>query len=60
MAQPQEKSIPQTSVVGACTVTDCRHNEGNECHAGRIEVKVGPDGAHCGTYSPEGSQRPRP
>jgi hypothetical protein len=58
--QPQEQPRAQTSVVSSCTVTDCKHNEDHECHAGQIEVKVGPDGAHCGTYAPEGSARPRP
>ena len=60
MQNPQEQPRPQASVVSSCTVTDCRFNEEHECHAGQIEVKVGPDGAHCGTYSPEGDQRPRP
>ncbi|HEX8210436.1 MAG TPA: DUF1540 domain-containing protein [Longimicrobium sp.] len=41
-------------------MTDCKFNEHHECHAGQIEVRVGPDGAHCGTYTPEASQRPRP
>ena len=50
MQQPQERPQTQLSVVGACTVTDCRFNEAHEC----------PDGAHCGTYQPEGSERPRP
>ena len=60
MQNPQQQPGSETSVVSSCTVTDCRFNEEHECHAGQIEVKVGTDGAHCGTYSPEGDQRPRP
>ena len=60
MQSPQEQPRPQASVVSRCSVTDCRHNEEHECHAGQIEVQVGPDGAHCATYAPEGDQRPRP
>lgn len=60
MANPQQNSLPQASVVGACTVTDCVHNENRECHAGSIEVQVGAQGAVCGTYKPEGQARPRP
>jgi hypothetical protein len=60
MQQPQERPQAHTSVVGACTVTDCRFNEAHECHAGQIEVRVGQDGAHCATYTPEASTRPRP
>ena len=60
MQNPQERPSTQASVVGSCSVTDCRHNDHNECHAGQIEVKVGPDGAHCATYSPESTPRPRP
>lgn len=60
MSNPMERALPQASTVGSCSVTDCRHNEGQECHAGSIDVKVGPDGAHCATYSPEASNRPRP
>ena len=60
MQNPQERPQAQLSVVGACSVTDCRFNEDHECHAGSIEVRVGPDGAHCATYQPEGSTRPRP
>jgi hypothetical protein len=58
--QPKEQPRAQSSVVSSCTVTDCKFNEEHECHAGQIEVKVGPDGAHCGTYAPESAQRPRP
>lgn len=60
MQSPQEKPRAQTSVVSACSVTDCRHNENQECHAGEIEVRVGAQGAVCGTYAPEGASRPRP
>ena len=55
-----ERPAAQTSTVAACNVTDCRFNEHHECHAGQIEVRVGPDGAHCATYTPEASNRPRP
>ncbi|NNC28687.1 DUF1540 domain-containing protein [Longimicrobium terrae] len=55
-----ERPQAQTSVVGACTVTDCKFNENHECHAGQIEVRVSSNGAECGTYSPEGNNRPRP
>lgn len=60
MQNPQERPQANLSVVGACSVTDCRFNEDHECHAGQIEVRVGPDGAHCATYTPEASARPRP
>jgi hypothetical protein len=60
MQNPQERAQANVSVVGSCSVTDCRFNEDHECHAGQIEVRVGPDGAHCGTYQPEASLRPRP
>ncbi len=60
MQNPQEQARPQASVVGACTVTDCKFNEDHECHAGEIEVRVSGNGAECGTYTPEGSTRPRP
>lgn len=60
MQNPKEKAMPQTSVVASCTVTDCKFNEGHECHAGSIEVRVSGNGAECGTYSPEGNTRPRP
>ena len=60
MQNPQERAQANLSVVGACSVTDCRFNEDHECHAGQIEVSVGPDGAHCATYTPEASVRPRP
>ena len=60
MANPQERLQAHASVVGSCSVTDCKFNEGHECNAGSIEVKVGPDGAYCGTYTPEASARPRP
>ena len=60
MANPLQNQSAQTSVVGACTVTDCVHNQAQECHAGQIEVRVGAQGAVCGTYKPEGRDRPRP
>jgi len=60
MQNPLEKSLPQASVVGACTVTDCKFNENHECHAGSIEVRVSAAGAECGTYTPERNTRPRP
>ncbi|HWK90127.1 MAG TPA: DUF1540 domain-containing protein [Longimicrobium sp.] len=60
MQNPQEQPAAQTSVVGACTVTDCKFNENHECHAGSIEVRVGPTGAECGTYTPQADIRPRP
>ena len=60
MQNPMEKPMPQTSVVGACTVTDCKFNENHECHAGSIEVRVSGNGAECGTYTPERNTRPRP
>jgi hypothetical protein len=60
MANPQERPSAQASVVAACTVTNCVHNRNEECHAGQIEVRVGAQGAVCGTYRPEGAERPRP
>ncbi len=53
MQNAQERPAAQTSVVAACTVTDCKFNESHECHAGQIEVRMGADGAHCATYTPE-------
>ncbi len=59
MQNPMEKAMPQASVVGACTVTDCKFNENHECHAGEIRVEIGAQGAVCGTYTPEkGRARP--
>ncbi len=60
MANPMENRAPETSVVAACTVRDCVHNQNEECHAGQIEVRVGPQGAACATYKPGGEARPRP
>jgi hypothetical protein len=60
MQNPGQRAQANASVVGSCSVTDCRFNDHQECHAGQIEVRVGPDGAHCGTYQPEGNLRPRP
>jgi Domain of Unknown Function (DUF1540) len=60
MQNPQERPRAQASVVASCNVTDCRFNENHECHAEQIDVRVGPDGAHCATYTPEASSRPRP
>lgn len=51
MAEPQKKSAAG-SVVGSCSATDCTHNENEECHAGRIVVRMGAHGAECGTYEP--------
>jgi hypothetical protein len=59
MADAQPHSRQQASIVGSCTVTDCRHNEERECHAGEILVQIGDGGAQCGTYEPE-SPRTRP
>jgi hypothetical protein len=56
MGDPQARSRPQSSVVGSCTATECRHNEDRECHAGEILVQIGGSGAVCGTYDPEGPQ----
>ena len=56
MANPQEHRSTQTSVVAACTVTDCTFNENRECHAGEIRVQIGAQGAVCGTYTPERSK----
>ena len=60
MANPQERRAEAASVVGACSVTDCKFNENHECHAGSIEVRVSSNGAECGTYTPERNTRPRP
>ena len=60
MQNPMERPAAKQSVVGACTVTDCKFNENHECHAGSIEVRVSGNGAECGTYTPEGNTRPRP
>ncbi len=61
MANPQEKPRAETSRVAECTVTDCKYNEHEDCHAGEIRVQIGAQGAVCGTYEPEGgAARPRP
>jgi hypothetical protein len=60
MQNPQERPRAQASTVSACSVTDCKFNENHDCHAGEIEVRVGAQGAVCGTYTPEGQSRPRP
>lgn len=59
MANPQQRPQAESSTVAACSVTDCRHNEDRECHAGEIRVEVGAQGAVCATYSPE-KARARP
>jgi hypothetical protein len=59
MAEPQPQGRPNTSVVGSCTATECRHNEDRECHAGEIVVQIGGNTAVCGTYDPE-TPRSRP
>lgn len=53
MANPQERANAETSVVSACSVTDCTYNENRECHAGEIKVEVGAQGAICATYTPQ-------
>ena len=53
MANPQERTSAQASVVAACSVTDCTYNQNRECHAGEIRVEVGAQGAVCATYTPE-------
>ena len=60
MQNPMERPAAKQSVVGACTVTDCKFNENQECNAGSIEVRVSGAGAECATYTPEASTRPRP
>lgn len=52
MAEPQRKSAPETSTVGDCSATDCKHNEDRECHAGEIQVRIEGGQALCGTYDP--------
>lgn len=56
MADAQPHSRSQSSVVGSCSATDCRHNEDRECHAGEILVQINAGSAVCGTYSPESPQ----
>jgi uncharacterized protein DUF1540 len=41
-----------TGQVGACKMTDCRHNSRLECQAGGITVGPGQEHADCLTYSP--------
>ncbi len=53
MANPQERTSAQASVVAACSATDCTYNQERECHAGEIRVEVGAQGAVCATYTPE-------
>jgi hypothetical protein len=53
MANPQRQPTPGASTVANCTATDCMHNENEECHAGQIQVRIGNQGAVCGTYTPE-------
>jgi hypothetical protein len=53
MADPKRQPRSESSVVGSCTATDCRHNEDRACHAGEILVQIGGGGtAVCGTYAP--------
>jgi hypothetical protein len=59
MANPQERRAESVSTVAACTMTDCRHNENRECHAGEIRVEMGAQGAMCATYDP-GKPKARP
>ncbi|MGH7481726.1 MAG: DUF1540 domain-containing protein [Longimicrobiales bacterium] len=59
MAEAQKKQAAGGSVVASCTATDCRHNENEECHAGRIVVRMQAGGATCGTYEPA-QPKPRP
>jgi hypothetical protein len=56
MAEPHRQARPESSVVGSCTATECRHNEDRECHAGEILVQINGGTAVCGTYSPESPQ----
>ncbi|MEV4631322.1 DUF1540 domain-containing protein [Micromonospora sp. NPDC049523] len=37
--------------VGACKRTECRHNQGLECHASAITVAPGLDAADCQTFT---------
>ncbi|WP_030166873.1 DUF1540 domain-containing protein [Streptomyces sp. NRRL S-813] len=41
-----------TGQVGACKMTDCRHNSRLECRARGIAVGPGREAADCLTYSP--------
>jgi hypothetical protein len=52
MTNPQRQPSAGASRV-ASTATDCVHNENRECHAGEIQVRMGANGAVCGTYQPE-------
>lgn len=59
MATPQERKADAPSAVASCSATNCTHNEDKECHAGEIEVRMGAQGAICGTFEPR-SGKPRP
>lgn len=62
MNDSHTQSSQQTSVVGRCDATSCRHNEDQECRAGQIEVAMSGQMAQCLTYTPQegvgDSQRP--
>ena len=45
----------EMSVVAACDATECRYNEGRECHAGQIQVGISGATAACMTYTPRNS-----
>ena len=40
------------SVVSECNVTNCLHNQEQQCVAGAIKVAFVDGMAHCATYSP--------
>lgn len=41
-----------TGRVGACKMSDCRHNEQFECRAPGVNVGYVQDGVYCTTYQP--------
>lgn len=45
------KAIQRTAGVGACKVSDCRHNEDYECVAEQISVGQSTNVISCLTYS---------
>jgi hypothetical protein len=45
------KAVQRTAGVGACKVSDCRHNDDYECVADKITVGSASNSISCLTYS---------
>lgn len=51
-APAHARAVAIRAGVGACKVTDCRHNDDLECTASRIEVGLKGGEADCLTFEP--------